>query len=222
MRVAVMQPYFYPYGGYFRLLLAADVFLVFDCVQFPRRGRVHRSQLDAGNPPSWLTLPLAKQPQDTRIQDLRFSDNAEGTFRSRLDEHPWIEKCQGECAEQIRLALLKPKLDVTTYLIEQIRTVASLLQLPADIRRTSELRLSPDLQASQRVIAAVQAVGGRHYVNSPGGRALYHPSEFAQAGLQLSFLSHYRGAYPFLLRALLEEPATSLRRDIRACMQLEP
>jgi hypothetical protein len=44
-RIAVMQPYFFPYAGYFRLLQAADHFVLLDCVQFPRRGRVHRTQV---------------------------------------------------------------------------------------------------------------------------------------------------------------------------------
>jgi hypothetical protein len=42
--VAVMQPYFLPYPGYFRLFAAADQVALFDCVQFPRRGWVHRSR----------------------------------------------------------------------------------------------------------------------------------------------------------------------------------
>ena len=67
MRVAVMQPYFYPYAGYFRLFAAADCFVVLDCVQFNRRGRVHRAQLlDARG--GWLTLPLARQPRESLLR----------------------------------------------------------------------------------------------------------------------------------------------------------
>jgi len=216
-----MQPYFYPYAGYFRLLLAADVFLVFDCVQFPRRGRVHRSQLDSKDPPSWLTLPLANQSRDTRIADLQFSTDADATFERRLHEHPWIAASHGECANSVRRSLFKPKIDVSEYLIDQIRTVSALMLLPAEIRRTSELGLDPALHSAQRVIAAAKAVGARQYVNAPGGRALYHPEEFARAGLELRFLSAYTGAYPFFLRALLEEPAATLRRDLHTSTQLE-
>ena len=42
-RIAVMQPYFFPYLGYFRLFSQADEFVIYDCVQMPRRGRVHRT-----------------------------------------------------------------------------------------------------------------------------------------------------------------------------------
>ena len=57
--IAVMQPYFVPYAGYFRLFAATDLFVIYDCVQFPRRGWVHRNQLPGANgQPNWLTLPF--------------------------------------------------------------------------------------------------------------------------------------------------------------------
>ena len=80
--VAVMQPYFFPYAGYFRLLAAADVFVIYDCVQFPRRGRVHRCEVTGlSGETQWLTLPLAHQPRDVLIRDLAFAVNA----RAELD-----------------------------------------------------------------------------------------------------------------------------------------
>ena len=72
--VAVMQPYFMPYAGYFRLFAAADVFVLFDCVQFPRRGWVHRNRFaTAAGHLDWLTLPLLKCPRETRIDELAFA-----------------------------------------------------------------------------------------------------------------------------------------------------
>src|SRR5260370_23913658 len=68
-----MQPYFTPYGGYFRLFAASDLFVIYDCVQFPQRGWVHRNRLvDRAGKERWLTLPLAKAPQSVLIADLRF------------------------------------------------------------------------------------------------------------------------------------------------------
>src|SRR5437016_2188558 len=66
--VAIMQPYFLPYAGYFRLFAASDLFVIYDCVQFPRRGWVHRNRLtDARGLERWLTLPLEKAPQHVLI-----------------------------------------------------------------------------------------------------------------------------------------------------------
>src|SRR5437764_15470200 len=83
--VAIMQPYFVPYAGYFRLLAASDLFVIYDCVQFPRRGWVHRNQIpDAHGRAAWLTLPLAKAPQEVLIRDLAFPEAAEAMLAERL------------------------------------------------------------------------------------------------------------------------------------------
>ena len=87
-RVAVMQPYFFPYAGYFRLLDVVDHFVVFDCVQFPRRGRVHRTQVPGPTGGvEWLTLPLASMPREVLIRDLAFAPAA----RARLDDR--LSRC---------------------------------------------------------------------------------------------------------------------------------
>src|ERR1700761_2078318 len=80
-----MQPYFIPYAGYFRLITGSDLFVIYDCVQFPRRGWVHRNKLlDPHGQEQWLTLPLAKAPQDVLIKDLTFPANAVEEMESRL------------------------------------------------------------------------------------------------------------------------------------------
>ena len=93
--VAVMQPYFFPYAGYFRLFAGCDVFALFDCVQFPRRGWVRRNRLhDANGNLSWLTLPLSKSARETKICDLRFTDDALATFQKQWTRFPPVfNKC---------------------------------------------------------------------------------------------------------------------------------
>src|SRR6476619_4367948 len=75
--MAIMQPYFIPYAGYFRLFATSDVFVIYDCVQFPRRGWVHRNRLlDASDKEAWLTLHLEKAPLNVLISELRFAPDA--------------------------------------------------------------------------------------------------------------------------------------------------
>ena len=83
--VAIMQPYFFPYAGYFRLFAAADQFVIYDCVQFPRRGWVHRNRLpDANGAPAWLTLPLEKASRNLTISELRFPSDAVSRFTVQI------------------------------------------------------------------------------------------------------------------------------------------
>ncbi|MGH8030313.1 MAG: WbqC family protein [Arenimonas sp.] len=222
-RVAVMQPYFFPYAGYFRLLAAADEFVLLDCVQFPRRGRVHRCQVPSpGAGEEWLTLPLASQPRDTAIRDLAFAPGARAEFDARLARHAWIAAGRGPLAGHVREHLHAPLDAVVDYLEAGLRLVADALGLPATLRRSSTLAIDPALRAQDRILAIAQACGATGYVNSPGGRDLYDPLAFAAAGMELRFLPEYDGSHVHLLPALLSEPPATLRADVLATATPRP
>src|SRR6478736_5469653 len=90
--VAIMQPYFIPYAGYFRLFAATDLFVIYDCVQFPRRGWVHRNQLPGADGVSrWLTLPLEHAERDTLIKDLKFRPDARGILEGDAHRFPALD-----------------------------------------------------------------------------------------------------------------------------------
>jgi hypothetical protein len=222
-RVAVMQPYFYPYAGYFRLFAAVDEFVVFDCVQFPRRGRVHRSQVPGpGGQEEWLTLPLRAQPRDVLIRDLEFAPGARAEFDARLARFAWLANGHGELAERVRAHLHAPLDDVVAYLESGLRLVADALGFAPRIRRSSSLQLDPSLRAQERILAIARACGATDYVNPPGGRDLYDPAAFTDAGLGLHFLRPYAGRFAHLLPALMAHPPEQIRADVLADAQPEP
>lgn len=222
-RVAVMQPYFFPYAGYFRLFDAVDNFLIFDCVQFPRRGRVHRTQVPGPTGAiEWLTLPLAPHARHILIRDLAFAPDARAVFDKRLARYSWLTNAGGSAAERLRAYLYGPLGTVIDYLEAGLKLVADLLGLAPIFSRSSSLGLDPTLKAQDRVIAAVKAVGGTHYINPPGGRGLYDPDGFEKAGLKLSFLDWYRGPYVYLLPALASQPTAAILDDIRSSTRIEP
>lgn len=215
--VAVMQPYFFPYAGYFRLFAAADEFVIYDCVQFPRRGRVHRTEVPGpGGGAEWLTLPLARQPRETRIRDLAFSSEARSDFDRRLARLRWLRDAGGPAADRVRAFLHGPMIDVAGFLEAGLRLVNELLGVETLIRRSSELDIDPGLRGQTRVLAIARAVGATHYVNSPGGRELYDAAEFEEQGIQLSFLPDYRGRFFQLLPALVGSDLEGVRRDVAA------
>jgi hypothetical protein len=212
-----MQPYFFPYGGYFRLFAAVDQFVVFDCVQFPRRGRVHRTEVPCPRGGrEWLTLPLAHQPRDVLIRDLAFGSGARARFDRTLARYRWLDTARGEGADDVRALLFGPMNSVLDFVEGSLRLVVKLLDFEVPIIRSSTLDLDPRLRGEQRVIAAATAVGATQYVNAPGGRALYDHGRFERAGLELMYLSGYAGRFFELLPALVSEPLRRIQQDILA------
>jgi hypothetical protein len=220
--IAIMQPYFFPYAGYFRLFAGVDEFVIFDCVQFPRRGRVHRTEVPGPSGKiEWLTLPLAVQPRQVLINRLTFAAEARASFDQRLNRLTWVESTNGPAAEQVRAFLHAPLSSVIDYLENGIRLVANLLRFSIPIVRSSALKIDPSVRGQDRVIAIAMALGAARYVNAPGGRALYVPQSFQRAGIELNFLSLYRGRYFHMLQSLMVEQLDDIRGDVIRNCQIE-
>ncbi|MGZ9809203.1 WbqC family protein [Pseudoroseicyclus sp. H15] len=205
MRVAIMQPYLYPYMNYFRLIDRVDLFILFDCVQFPRRGRVHRAPLSTGG---WLTLPLAKQPREVLIRDLALSASRDADWAERLGTVPGLS---GEMAEELAPPLPEPALP---WLEARLRGACDRLGITTPFAHSSSYAIPAELRAQDRVLAVARAAGATRYLNLPGGRALYDPATFADAGIALEFLDDYPGPWFHMLEALAREPAELLRDDL--------
>ncbi len=222
-RVAIMQPYFFPYAGYFRLFSQADEFILLDCVQFPRTGRVHRSEVARlGRPSDWLTLPLARQARETAIANLAFADGARSEFDIRLAALPWIRSARGPSADRLRDYLHGPMESVVDYLQRGLELVCSELGLRTPITRSSKLDLPSGLRGQDRILAIAQARGARSYLNSPGGKALYDAEEFRLAGVELQFLEPYAGEFIHLLPAMMHRDPRDIAKDLLACSVAPP
>ncbi len=221
-RVAIMQPYFFPYAGYFRLFAAADLFVVLDCVQFPRRGYVHRNRITSSREqPDWLTLPLEKGDRDsTRICDLRFPPSAREALIEQFRRFPCLLNLQAR-APDLSCSVLDFTRSPTDYLVENLRNTTKMLGLSRPIVLSSALDVPSELKAQDRIIEIARRVGAQHYINPPGGRALYEAAPFARAGLTLNFLSDYQGSSKSILERLLTENCADILGEISQKTQLD-
>lgn len=224
MRAAIMQPYFFPYAGYYRLLAAADVFVIYDCVQFPRRGWVHRNRLPrADGEMDWLTLPIEKPAYDAVIADVTLKADAAETLRDRAAKFPVLDHAiRHNSAQAAPAAFLNTRPSLTDYLELTLRVAARRLGFHPQILRSSTLDIAPDLKAQDRILAILGSLGARAYLNAPGGRELYEAQAFAKRGVTLEFLPDYDGPSASLLHRLITEDAEALRAEIlRQCRRAE-
>jgi hypothetical protein len=214
--VAIMQPYFIPYAGYFRLFAASNLFVIYDNVQFPRRGWVHRNRLiDQSGRERWLTLPLQKAARDTLICDLQFATDASAMLEERL--RPFGPFCTRRSnVEPILDALRDVRSTPVDYIERLLKEIAGYLGLPWNVMRSSSVAVSPELRGQDRILAIVRRLGARSYVNAPGGRDLYDHQRFADAGIELRFLPDHQGPKASILSRLMVEDRVSLSTEIFA------
>ncbi len=216
-----MQPYFLPYAGYFRLFAAADEVVLLDCVQFPRRGWVHRNKLARHDGVlDWLTLPLARASRDVRIADLAFAPDARDRLASERSRFPALSAPSPETAALVERIMACEGTPVA--LIEAlIGDVCSLLSLPPPGRRSSEFALPPDLRGEARILQIARNCGATVYVNPPGGHELYDPASFAAEEMELAFLAPFDGPGESILASLHRDGCEAVGKTVRALTRLE-
>ena len=213
--VAIMQPYFIPYAGYFRLFAASDLFVVYDCVQFPRRGWVHRNRLvDRNGALRWLTLPLQSAPQDVLIRDLQFTSDAEALVAQRLRPFD-VASADQQGARGLIEAIQRVQGTPVDYIVRILDYVAEYLQLPRNMIRSSSLNVPSSFRGQDRILEVARRVGSKRYINAPGGRDLYDPAIFESAEIELNFLPDYSGPVTSILSRIMAEPQEQIAREIR-------
>ena len=215
--ICVMQPYFAPYGGYFQLFAFAETFVLLDCVQFPRRGWVHRNQLPLQDGrAAWLTVPLQPAERDVEISALRLASDASERLVAEARRFPSLEAGL-QRGDPLAEAVVRPAQTAFVDYAETIlRMICERLELPWRTVRSSSLEVPESFRGQARIIEIVRRLGADSYLNPSGGRDLYEPAGFAAAGIALNFLQPYSGPTWSLLHRLMVEPAEAIAAEIRA------
>jgi hypothetical protein len=216
-----MQPYFFPYAGYFRLFAASDVFVIYDCVQFPRRGWVHRNKLLAKNDTlQWLTLPLQHAAMNTRIADMVFRTQARHELDQQLPRFSVFES-KTDVAKKWCNTLFDLTGTPVDYLEKTLRYTCKQLGFSVNVLRSSQLSLPDDLHGEQRILAIARELSADVYVNSPGGRDLYAPKSFEKENIELRFLKPWSGSHASIFQRVIDDSPLSIACDIRQQSQFE-
>jgi hypothetical protein len=216
MRVAIMQPYFFPYAGYYRLFAAADVFILYDCVQFPRRGWVHRNRLpDAKGELTWLTLPVEYADFHARIEEMRLAPDVRSRLATQVRRFPLLRTAPAAEVERwLEWNGLVDGRPIVDYLEDTLRGSAEALGVARPIIRSSTFNIPAEITAENRILALCAAVNADTYINAPGGTSLYDATEFNRRGISLGFLPPWQDSYASVLESLVRGEAQQAGRKI--------
>lgn len=197
-----MQPYFAPYEGYFRLFSHVDLFVAYDCVQFPRRGWVHRNQLlDCNGSPQWLTLPLERADFETKIKDLRFGAFSRERMDAEMRRFPAFDHLPPDIVSVVEDA----RGSFVQYVVEVLEACCDHLRIPhPNLEYSSALEVPESYRGQDRILEICRRYGAKKYINPPGGRALYDADAFADAGIELEFLPEWTGNFLSILQVLAD------------------
>ncbi|MCV4275378.1 WbqC family protein [Pseudomonas capsici] len=197
--IAMMQPYLFPYLGYFQLIAAADVFVLGDDLQYIRAGWVNRNRILCNGEARLMTFPLKKDHFALPIMQRQLADNfSEEASRiinlmtQSYRKAPYFAQVMPLIERLIRF----PQQNLALYVEHSIRELCSYLQIITPILRGSDVKLASCTDKQDRVINIAHTFSATTVLNPIGGMTLYDRDHFAHNGLLLRFFKMDPIVYP--------------------------
>jgi len=188
--VAIMQPYLFPYIGYWQLLQAADCFVVYDDVNYIMRGWINRNRILINNAPGLITLPLLQASQNRKINEIELAPAAQ--WQRRMLRSVEMAYRKAPCFDQVyplveRILAHQDK-NLAGFLANHIQLLAGFMGQTTRIVTSSQVYGNAQLAGQARIVDICRQEGATRYINAQGGRSLYEPATFADVGIDLRFI----------------------------------
>jgi hypothetical protein len=195
-----MQPYLFPYIGYFQLINAVDRFILYDDVQFIKEGWIHRNRLLVSGQPRSFTIPIQKESHTAKINERMIAPERWKKDRRKL--LAMIRQSYGKALyfkqafELIEACLLYPDCVLADFIENALTCCCNYLGISTDICRSSSLAIGTHLSGQERLLEICRELHADHYINPIGGQELYDRKAFSRSGIELSFIKTKDICYP--------------------------
>ena len=190
-RIAVMQPYFLPYLGYFQMVNAVDQFVIYDDIQYTKQSWFNRNRFLLNGKPQYFTIPLKKDSDFLNVDERELSADYQHQKKELISRFELAYK-KAPYFDQVFPLLLEIMNSEERNLYRFIRfsfdRVCDYLNIDTKVIPSSRVDGEENLSGKERLIDICERLGGEHYINLPGGRALYNKKDFKERGIQLSFI----------------------------------
>jgi hypothetical protein len=184
-----MQPYLLPYIGYWQLLASVDEFVVYDNIQYTKKGWINRNRFLRGGRDVLFSVPLAKASD--------YLDVREREIAPAYDPKALLAQLAGAYGKApfyaqtrplLEDVLASPERNLFAFLHAGLQRTAAHLGIDTTIRVSSTVDVDHGLTGQDKVLALCAALGATTYVNPIGGVELYARDDFAAHGIELRFL----------------------------------
>ncbi len=197
LSMAVMQPYVFPYLGYFRLINAVDKFVFFDDVNYIKRGWINRNRILLANKPFLFTVPVSRPSQNRRINETLINGDLRGILRTI--HHAYAKAPYYNCVYPVLKHIFEQDWEgvpISMLAEKSIISICHYLGIQRVFERTSkDYKWSIDLKGQDRILEILHVNQATKYINAEGGKELYNPSEFRKRRIQLFFLKNSNIVY---------------------------
>lgn len=191
MKAAIMQPYFFPYIGYFQLMNAVDEFVVYDNIEFTKKGWINRNRILVNGSDAFITLPLKKDSDFLHVKDRYLAETWEADKKkmlNRIRESYRKAPYFNEAFSTIEACILYPDTNLFRFIFNSLNELKKYLEINTNLIISSGIPANHELKSEQKVLAICKELNATTYINPIGGTSLYDAERFRQEGISLHFL----------------------------------
>ncbi len=187
MKLAIMQPYFMPYLGYFQAIAAVDKYVVYDDVQYIKGGWINRNNLIISGQKKMFTIIQDGASPNKLINEISFKDNFKGflmTVKCNYSKAPYFS----EVYPLIESICKYPKKGLGEFIYNSFVEICNFLDVKTELILSSSFEKDNSLRAEEKVMHICKLFGADTYINAIGGQELYSKEEFKENGIDLYFI----------------------------------
>jgi len=197
MRLGIMQPYLFPYLGYFQLIGAVDKFVLLDDVQYINKGWINRNRILVNGQATLFTVPLAKVSQHKLIKDITISSEVNWgpkilkTLEQAYSKAPFFRSVY----PIIQNIINTPEPNLSRFIGQSLQKLLPYMHLKTEIIPSSVAYATEHVKAQAKILSICQQGKASQYINAIGGQDLYDKAAFDQKQISLHFLRPNLFAY---------------------------
>ena len=185
-----MQPYIFPYIGYFQLINAVDKFVILDDVNFIMRGWINRNRILVNGKDHLFSIPLKNASQNNLIFECELAEgNWKEKFLKTIDYNYNKAPHFTDCFRVLTLILSYGELNLSNWLSFQIKEICNYLNITTEIVESSRSYSNQHLKAQTKIIDICKQEGATSYYNAIGGKGIYDTDDFRKSNIELHFLN---------------------------------
>lgn len=187
MTLAIMQPYFFPYIGYWKLINAADIFVIYDDVNYIKQGYINRNSILLESKAQKITLEVIGASSGKMINEVRVGGNNKKILKG-IDQAYKKAPNYEKVFPLIQSILEDPEQNLAKFLGNSIQKISAYLEMNTKIIYSSDLEKDNSLKAQEKVLDICQRLEASHYINAIGGQELYCKETFRSKKIGLDFI----------------------------------
>lgn len=194
MKLAIMQPYLFPYLGYFQLINAVDHFVVYDDVNYINRGWINRNFILGKGEAQRITLSLNGASQNKKINNITINDDREKLFKT-IQQNYSKAPMRSKIIPIIRDILFYDENNLAKFLFNSLVLISNYVGIQVKWHVSSTLKKDNSLKGDKKILSICEELGASQYINLPGGRTLYEKEDFSAFGIELLFIKQKNATY---------------------------